>query len=113
MMNDFGVGGGGFDWNGNGKSDRVDDYMDYKLSGCDKSNTLYGSNYYSQRYQTVHTEKNTEIMGDEKSKLTTAEVIFISAVGLLRTIMGIVIIDALPILGIVFLGGVFWVFGTC
>lgn len=33
-MSDF---GGGFDWNGNGSRDTFDDYMDYKLSGSDKS----------------------------------------------------------------------------
>ena len=32
-MNDF----NGFDWNGNGRRDFTDDYMDYKVSGSDKS----------------------------------------------------------------------------
>lgn len=35
-MYDGGPGGGGFDWNGNGHRDNVDDYMDYKVSGSDK-----------------------------------------------------------------------------
>ena len=26
----------GFDWNGNGSRDSFDEYMDYKLSGCDE-----------------------------------------------------------------------------
>ena len=29
--------GGGFDWNGNGKSDAFDNYMDMKISDCDSS----------------------------------------------------------------------------
>jgi len=40
-MKDYGFGGGsgfgsGFDWNGNGKADRFDDYMNYKANGSDK-----------------------------------------------------------------------------
>ncbi len=31
--------GGGFDWNGNGKSDAFDNYMDMKVSGSDSSNS--------------------------------------------------------------------------
>ena len=31
--------GGGFDWNGNGKSDAFDNYMDMKVSGNDSSNS--------------------------------------------------------------------------
>ena len=31
--------GGGFDWNGNGKSDAFDNYMDMKVSGSDTSNS--------------------------------------------------------------------------
>lgn len=37
----FGIGpggGGGFDWNGNGHSDHVDNYMDYKASSSGGSN---------------------------------------------------------------------------
>ena len=31
--------GGGFDWNGNGKSDAFDNYMDMKVSGSDSSDS--------------------------------------------------------------------------
>lgn len=31
--------GGGFDWNGNGKSDAFDNYMDMKVSGSDRSDS--------------------------------------------------------------------------
>ena len=31
--------GGGFDWNGNGKRDAFDNYMDMKVSGCDSSDS--------------------------------------------------------------------------
>ena len=31
--------GGGFDWNGNGKSDTFDNYMDMKVSGSDSSDS--------------------------------------------------------------------------
>ena len=31
--------GGGFDWNGNGKSDVFDNYMDMKVSGSDSSDS--------------------------------------------------------------------------
>ena len=33
------IGGGGFDWNGNGKSDAFDNYMDMKVSGSDNSDS--------------------------------------------------------------------------
>ena len=33
------LGGGGFDWNGNGKSDAFDNYMDMKVGGSDSSDS--------------------------------------------------------------------------
>lgn len=32
--------GGSFDWNGNGKNDTFDSYMDMKASGCDNSDNV-------------------------------------------------------------------------
>ena len=38
-------GGGGFDWNGNGKKDHFDRFMDMKVSGSNKADNTPNSSY--------------------------------------------------------------------
>ena len=46
--------GGGFDWNGNGKSDAFDNYMDMKVSGSDSSNSDSGESETSTSSTPTH-----------------------------------------------------------
>ena len=59
--------GGGFDWNGNGKSDAFDNYMDMKVSGSDSSDNddESGANDSSSSSckKTSNTTDNKELKG--------------------------------------------------
>ena len=60
--------GGGFDWNGNGKSDAFDNYMDMKVSGSDSSDndadeSGTSANLTSTRKKSMNSNENKELKG--------------------------------------------------
>ena len=57
-----------FDWNGNGKSDAFDNYMDMKVSGSDSSNSDSdesgtSANLTSTRKKSMNSNENKELKG--------------------------------------------------
>ena len=38
-----------YDWNGNGKNDMVDNFIEYKLSGCDSEDNQENYHYSNNR----------------------------------------------------------------
>ena len=50
--------GGGFDWNGNGKSDAFDNYMDMKVSGGDSSDSDGDENGTNASPTSTHKKSN-------------------------------------------------------
>ena len=53
--------GGGFDWNGNGKSDAFDNYMDMKVSGSNSSDSEGEESGANVRSSSSH-KKQTPLM---------------------------------------------------
>ena len=57
--------GGGFDWNGNGKTDAFDNYMDMKVSGSDSSDNDSDESGISTGFISTHKKSSNSSEGKE------------------------------------------------
>ncbi len=57
--------GGGFDWNGNGKSDAFDNYMDMKVSGSDSSDSDGNESGISASPTSTHKKSSNSTVNKE------------------------------------------------
>ena len=57
--------GGGFDWNGNGKSDAFDNYMDMKVSGSDSSDSDANESGTSASPTSTHKKSSNSTVNKE------------------------------------------------